>query len=169
MNRGTKFNKKLLHNKMVWHQIKKTLSLCSPLNVRAQVTCNNSEASQQNKRWWVLRFREKTVKRFATHQLEGLLKTTQQQDSTDTGASIRDSKVLYCTDWLVKLAQAVMFLTCVQEAPNLNLDCDTSYPDWGYSWFFSIPPGNTQYLKGWLHCDGWKLQVYTWGDTHRYV
>jgi hypothetical protein len=35
-------------------------------------------------------------------------------------------------------------LLCIQEVPGSNLNPETGYPDWGFSWFSSIPTGECQ-------------------------
>jgi hypothetical protein len=41
-----------------------------------------------------------------------------------------------------------MLLTLIQEMLNSNLDNKRDFPDWGFSWFSSVPPGKFlgQYL-----------------------
>jgi hypothetical protein len=34
--------------------------------------------------------------------------------------------------------------SCIREVAGSNLSPDTSYPDWGCSWFSSVPPGEYQ-------------------------
>jgi hypothetical protein len=42
------------------------------------------------------------------------------------------------------LAQAVMFLTFIQEVPGWNFGQDTDCPDQGLLWFSSVLPGKFQ-------------------------
>jgi hypothetical protein len=44
-----------------------------------------------------------------------------------------------------KLAEAVMLLTCIREAPSCStLDRGTDYHGWGFSWISSVPPDRCQ-------------------------
>jgi hypothetical protein len=52
-------------------------------------------------------------------------------------------KSLFEAPWLKTLNVVVEWLTFqfrIQEVQGSNLDSETSYPDWGFSWSFSIPP-----------------------------
>jgi hypothetical protein len=46
---------------------------------------------------------------------------------------------------------------CIREVPGLNLGPQTGYPDWGFSWFSSLPPNKCwdSTLKLGHHCFLW--------------
>jgi hypothetical protein len=50
-----------------------------------------------------------------------------------------------CFDFQTSTNIVVKWLTLLlhnQEVPGSNIGSETGYPDWGISWFFSVPPGN---------------------------
>jgi hypothetical protein len=49
-----------------------------------------------------------------------------------------------CSSGIPNVVAEWLTLLCIWEVQGSNLDLETSYPGWEYSWFSSVPPGNCQ-------------------------
>jgi hypothetical protein len=61
------------------------------------------------------------------------------RSATVTGHLVLESFVI----WRNKLAAVITLLTCVREVSGSNLDRHTDSPDWGCSWYSSVPSSIT--------------------------
>jgi hypothetical protein len=92
---------------------------------------------------WTARFRNLANLRPPTRRYNHFPQVNDKRDKCKRGPSNNLLMINFTTLDLIGpnvVVEWLVLLLCIREVPGSNLGPETGYPDWDFSWFFSVPP-----------------------------